>query len=108
MPSITVEEAKRCITEHRHDQTVGTFVPTKDKDPVKQPEHYTRYAIEPITFIMRNALRFEIGNIIKYACRAGYKLYPGKTAVESEIIDLRKVARYAEMRINQLEGKEVL
>jgi hypothetical protein len=25
--------------------------------------------------------------------------------VESEITDLRKVIRYAEMRINQLEGK---
>ena len=77
-------------------------------DIVRRPAHYTRYAIEPIEFIMRNGLRFEIGNIVKYACRAGFKLYPGKDEIESEITDLEKVRRYAEMRINQLKGKGVL
>jgi hypothetical protein len=76
-----------------------------DGDIVNKPSHYTRYAIEPVTFIMRNDLPFHTGNICKYAVRAGFKLYPDQTAVESEITDLKKVIRYAEMRINLLEGE---
>jgi hypothetical protein len=75
---------------------------------IVRPEHYTRFKVEPITFIMGNNLGFAVGNIVKYAVRAGSKLYSGKTAVESEILDLEKVRRYAEMRINQLQGKETL
>jgi len=78
------------------------------EDIIKEPSHYTRYAIEPVTFIMQNGFSFEVGNIIKYASRAGHKLYEGMTTVESEIIDLEKIRRYAEMRINVLEGKDVL
>jgi hypothetical protein len=75
---------------------------------VVKPAHYARYKIEPVEFIMRNGMEFWRGNIVKYAARAGFKLYPGKDAVESEIIDLQKVIRYAQMRINQLEGETVL
>lgn len=75
---------------------------------VVRPAHYARYLIEPVTFIMRNGFEFWRGNIVKYASRAGHKLYPGKDEVESEIIDLQKVIRYAEMRINQLQGETVL
>jgi hypothetical protein len=57
---------------------------------------------------MRNGFEFWRGNIIKYASRAGYKLYADKTQVESEIIDLEKVKRYCDMRINQLNGEEKL
>jgi|TARA_R110000796_G_scaffold24792_7_gene70360 hypothetical protein len=77
-------------------------------DIVKEPEHYARWSIEPITYIMRNDFEFWRGNIIKYASRAGFKMYEGKTQVESEIIDLEKVIRYSEMRINLLNGKEKL
>lgn len=75
---------------------------------VVKPSHYARYKIEPVEFIMRNGMEFWRGNIVKYASRAGFKLYPGKDDVESEIIDLQKVIRYAQMRINQLEGETVL
>jgi len=78
------------------------------KEVITRPEHYTKFAVEPVTFIMGNNLGFAIGNIIKYAVRAGSKLYPGKDATESEILDLEKVRRYAEMRINQLRGAKVL
>lgn len=74
-------------------------------DRVVKPAHYTMWAIEPITFIMRNKMEFWRGNIIKYATRAGSKLYDGLDAVESEITDLEKVRRYAEMRINMLKGE---
>lgn len=77
-------------------------------DIIVRPAHYTRWKIEPITFIMRNGMEFWRANIIKYVCRAGFKSYDGKDAVESEITDLKKVIRYAEMRINQLQGEATL
>jgi hypothetical protein len=77
-------------------------------DIVNEPKHYARWKIEPITYIMRNGFEFWRGNIIKYASRAGYKLYEGMDQVQSEITDLEKVIRYSQMRINQLEDKDKL
>ena len=77
-------------------------------DIVNEPSHYSRWSIEPITYIMRNGFEFWRGNIIKYASRAGFKMYDDKTTIESEIIDLEKVQRYCQMRINQLNGEEKL
>lgn len=77
-------------------------------DHVKRPSHYTQYTIEPIEFIMHNELPFHTGNIVKYAVRAGHKMYPNMDKIMSEITDLQKVMRYAEMRINQLRGKASL
>lgn len=79
-----------------------------EEDIVQEPSHYARWTIEPITFTMQNSFEFWRGNIVKYVSRAGYKLYEGKSQVESEIIDLEKVIRYSEMRINQLKGKDKL
>jgi|TARA_B110000046_G_C12868553_1_gene344996 hypothetical protein len=77
-------------------------------DLVKKPAHYADYKVEPITFIMGNSMSFWRGNLVKYASRAGLKMYPNKTQEESEITDLRKVQRYCEMRINEILKKEVL
>lgn len=74
-------------------------------DIIDQPSHYAQYAIEPKNFIIRNGMEFWRGNIIKYASRAGSKLYPDCDKFESEILDLKKVIRYAEMRINQINGE---
>ena len=86
----------------------GMVMAEHTADIVNEPEHYARWNIEPITYIMRNGFEFWRGNLIKYSSRAGYKMYSGKTQVESEIIDLEKVIRYANMRINQLNGEEKL
>ena len=88
------------------DSLTDTTAPAEDI--ISKPNHYARWVIEPITFIMRNGFEFWRGNIVKYTSRAGFKLYPNMNEVESEITDLRKVIRYAEMRINQLEGEIVL
>lgn len=72
---------------------------------VTQPSHYTKYAIEPKNYILRNHMEFWRGNIIKYASRAGSKMYVGMDEFESEVVDLQKVIRYAEMRINQINGE---
>ena len=75
-------------------------------DPIDSPPHYAVHAIEPIDFIMGNDLPFWKGNIVKYVMRAGYKVYDNQTPDESQITDLLKVIRYAEMQINYLEGRE--
>ena len=77
-------------------------------DIVNEPAHYARWEIEPIEFIMRNNFEMWRGNCTKYITRAGFKLYEGKSQVESEIIDIKKNIRYSQMRINQLEGKDKL
>lgn len=75
------------------------------EDIIVKPSHYAKWVIEPITFIMRNGFEFWRGNIVKYASRAGSKIYDGMDETQSEIVDLKKVIRYAEMRINQLNGE---
>jgi hypothetical protein len=70
---------------------------TPVKDNINQPHHYARFPIEPITFINANALPYNIGNVIKYACR-----YDAKNGVE----DLRKAMRYLEIHIETLERQE--
>jgi len=75
-----------------------------DDDVVTTPKHYAQYDIEPKDFIIRNGLEFWRGNIVKYACRAGHKEYDDLNDTQSEIRDLKKAIRYAEMRINQING----
>lgn len=94
--------------EDYHEHTNKEYRRNSPDNDVFQPSHYARFRIEPITFIMVNDMPFHIGNIIKYACRAGHKIYPGLDAKESEIKDLEKIRRYAEMRINQLNDKGIL
>lgn len=77
-------------------------------DAVNKPEHYARWAVEPVTFIMRNDMEYWRGNVIKYVSRAGYKAKEGMTQEEAEMEDLRKAQRYLEMRINQILGKDEL
>ena len=99
-------EWKRLVKEH--EDFKESVMAEHTADIVNEPKHYARWKIEPITYIMRNGFEFWRGNIIKYVSRAGYKLYEGMDEVQSEITDLEKVIRYAQMRINQLEGKEKL
>tara|TARA_R110000824_G_scaffold350281_1_gene537216 strand:- start:399 stop:641 length:243 start_codon:yes stop_codon:yes gene_type:complete len=75
---------------------------------IRKPAHYARWQIEPITYTMMNDFEFWRGNIVKYASRAGHKMYDGMDEQESEITDLNKVIRYAEMRINQIKGADEL
>jgi len=75
---------------------------------IHKPEHYARWKIEPITYTMMNGFEVWRGNIVKYDSRAGDKLYDGMDQKQSEITDLNKVIRYAEMRINQINGADEL
>ena len=91
-----------------HEDFEESVMAEHTADIVNEPKHYARWKIEPITYIMRNGFEFWRGNIIKYASRAGYKPYEGMSKAKCEITDLEKVIRYAQMRINQLEGKDKL
>lgn len=75
-----------------------------DENEVTNPKHYRMWEIEPAEYIMKNQFEFWRGNIIKYASRAGFKKYSDTDKVGSEIMDLKKVIEYAEMRIEQLHN----
>lgn len=66
-------------------------------DNVRQPAHYSRYVIEPVTFIGANKLPFDVGNVIKYVCR-----YDAKNGLE----DLEKAKRYVEIVIERVKREQ--
>lgn len=66
----------------------------KTGDPVNEPPHYTRFAIEPIVFITRNKLEFWQGNVIKYVMR-----HDAKNGLQ----DLKKARRYLDVKIREME-----
>ena len=104
MASITREPYYEYMMRRLSEDDVSEKEEEKE-DIIECPQHYARWKIEPITYIMRNDMSFWRGNIIKYATRAGHKQYQNKDKNASEITDLQKVIRYAEMRINQLQGE---
>ena len=68
----------------------------KADNPIS-PNHYARFKIQPIAFIMANGLGFCVGNVIKYVCR-----YDAKNGLE----DLKKARNYLDKLIEQEEAKE--
>ena len=70
-------------------------------DKVKQPPHYFRFKIEPITFIMQNDIPYAEGNAIKYICRWRFK---HKTK-EAQIEDLKKAKQYIDLILEHEENK---
>lgn len=79
-----------------------------ESNSIHNPPHYTRGTIQTIEYIMDGNMEFWRGNIIKYGSRAGYKTQAGKSPEQCEIEDLQKVQKYAEFRINQLKGREIV
>ena len=70
-------------------------------DKVKEPPHYFRFKIEPITFIMQNDIPYAEGNAIKYICRWRFK---HKTK-EAQIEDLKKAKQYIDLILEHEENK---
>ena len=70
-------------------------------DKVKQPPHYFRFKIEPITFIMQNEIPYAEGNAIKYLCRWRWK---HKTK-EAQIEDLKKAKQYIDLILEHEDNK---
>lgn len=63
---------------------------------VENPEHYSRWEVEPLEFIMQNKVDFVRGNIIKYIMR-----YDEKDGLN----DLIKARTYLNRLIAQQEGR---
>jgi len=70
-------------------------------DHVSRPAHYDM-PIQPREYIMTNGLSYCMGNIVKYASRAGKKQYGNMSMIDSELIDLHKIQEYAEYQIEAL------
>lgn len=69
-------------------------------DNVNHPAYYTDGKIEVIDFIEDKKLGFNLGNTVKYICRAGKK-DPEKT-----IEDLQKAEWYLRREIQRLEAQK--
>lgn len=69
-------------------------------DPVNHPSHYASGKIEVIEAIEDWAVGFHLGNVIKYAARAGKK-DPNK-----EIEDLEKAMWYLKRKIELLKANK--
>jgi hypothetical protein len=67
--------------------------PTRAPSSV-DPQHYTRWPVEPLAFCMANDLPFWLGNVIKYCMR-----YDAKDGLK----DLYKAKRYLQEKIRELE-----
>jgi hypothetical protein len=65
-------------------------------DMVNQPPHYTKGGIETIDFIDAKELNYNLGNVVKYVARSGFK--------GARIEDLKKAKWYLEREINFLLG----
>lgn len=106
-PGVSLSIGDGHLISGDHDSLEDAEKPS-EVDHVNNPSHYARWPISPATFIIRNNLDGTRSNVVKYTMRAGFKLYPGKDARESEIIDLEKAIRWAQMKINFLKGEAEL
>ena len=66
------------------------------KEMVNHPSHYN-VGIETIDYIESWEMNFNIGNVIKYATRAGFK--------ENQLEDLEKAKWYLEREMQRLKGE---
>lgn len=69
-------------------------IQNKNMDNPVEPNHYMKYKIIPLDFILANNIPFVEGNVIKYVCR-----WKDKNGVE----DLKKAISYLEKLIKKEE-----
>ena len=72
-------------------------------DNINHPSHYNSGKIETYDYIEDQGLNYARGNVIKYVSRAGKKKAPDKTAIESELEDLKKANWYLNKEIKRIE-----
>lgn len=67
----------------------------KENDIISHPAHYCHSKYEPKDVIRDWGLKFNLGNVVKYIARAGYK--------DDVIQDLKKARQYLDFEIEALE-----
>ena len=87
----------------------------KERDIIK-PQHNKiggKHTYEVVTDIARANDQFDEFDIVmlsymfKHIPRAGRKIYPGKTALQSKILDLKKTQEYLGAWIDNLETQTI-
>ena len=86
------ERAKATWEELEPEEVIST----RKNDPT-HPNHYARFAIEPIDFISKNKLDWLVGNVVKYVCR-----YDAKNGLE----DLKKARVNLDTLIKRVEESD--
>ena len=76
-----------------------TLVEKLDDNTNKTPKHY-QGTIQPIDLINAQNLNFNLGNVVKYVCRAG------KKQGENVLSDLEKAQNYINYEIERIKKNE--
>ena len=76
-----------------------TLVEKLDDNTNKTPQHY-QGTIQPIDLINAQDLNFNLGNVVKYVCRAG------KKQGENVLSDLEKAKNYINYEIERIKKNE--
>ena len=76
-----------------------TLVEKLDDNTNKTPSHY-QGTIQPIDLINAQNLNFNLGNVVKYVCRAG------KKQGENVLSDLDKAKNYINYEIERIKKNE--
>ena len=76
-----------------------TLVEKLDDNTNKTPKHY-QGTIQPIDLINAQDLNFNLGNVVKYVCRAG------KKQGENVLSDLEKAKNYINYEIERIKKNE--
>ena len=75
-----------------------TLVEKLDDNTNKTPQHY-QGTIQPIDLINAQDLNFNLGNVVKYVCRAG------KKQGENVLSDLDKAKNYINYEIERIKNE---
>ena len=62
-----------------------------------KPNHYKAGEFDVIAFCQLHNINFDLGNVIKYVTRAGYK--------DNQLEDLKKAMWYLQREIDRIENK---
>lgn len=105
----TREEMKAELMKAKEAGRVGAkgHKPYKEEganDPVS-PNHYQRGGIECREVIKAWDQGWNINNVFKYLCRAGFKVNKGETSKEARIRDCKKAKQYLEFELKALTGE---
>ena len=93
MGKIERMEAEKYVDEIREAAIMGYN--KENENRVNHPSHYNK-GIETIDYIESWEMNFNIGNVIKYTTRAGYK--------DNKLEDLEKAKWYLEREIEKAKG----
>ncbi len=88
-----LKEENAPLTFYPSGQKVEDVLKSVPTDNVNSPSHYTVGGIETYDFIKAKCLSYELGNVVKYVTRAGYK--------GNRLEDLQKARWYLDAAIKR-------